>query len=440
VSIFSNLLTGSPGTQTQTSQLAPGAQGLATSLFDTTSAMASRPYTPYTGQRVAGLTPDQLAAMQGSRDISGRAGDLYGQLSTDMAGSQFPGMLGQAGDMAGQMAGIGQGALNYLPGMGSAAGQSGALANVGSAMVPGTIGGTLDLAQRFPDIDINSYMNPYVNEVINPALEDMSRRLSARRNQLDSRSAMTGSFGGSRNAVAQQMLEGEGQREMGRLNAEGRAKAFNEAANQFRFDQSYIPKLYADAYGQLNSAQGLQRGAITDSRSALGGSADAQRLLQGGMQGMGALASLENMGYDRTQRLNAANQGLLGTQVQPLLATGALAQGNQQASLDKMYSDFLEQRDWSGQGLNQLRQTLGLGAVATPTRSTTTMPDGPSTASQIIGGGTALAGALGGVSGAGNWLSKLFGAGGKGWGSGVEMTADGGGFLFKRGGLVGVGG
>lgn len=445
MSIFDNLLTGTPGTQTQTSQLAPGAQGLATNLFEQTSAMASQPYTPYDGQRVAGLTDGQNNAIWNSNNIAARGGDLYTQLVEMMNRGMLPGMLPQAGALSGQMGDVAQGATGFLPGLSTAATNSGALAGLGQGIVPAGIDATLGLAQRFPNMNVDEYMNPYVENVIDPAIGDVERRVAQQRQELNSRAAKTGSFGGSRNAVAQQMLEGEGQREIGRLSADARAKAFNEAANQFRLDQSNIPKLYSDALGLAGKGQDLQSNAIRDTQGAIAGTGGVQQLLRGGIQGIGDVAALEQLRYNQQQQLLDANQGLVGTQVQPLLATGAMQQGNQQANLDKMYADFLEQRDWGKRGLDQLRQTLGLGSVATPTTSSTNMPAGPSTASQIIGGGTALVGALGGLGGAtnavskaGNWLSGLWGGGGGG-ASPVEMTADGGGFLFKRGGLVGVG-
>lgn len=447
MSIFDNLLTGTPGTQTQTSQLAPGAQGLATSLFEQTSAMASQPYTAYEGPRVAGLVDGQNQAVWNSHNIAARGGDLYAQLAAMMQGGMLPGMLPKAGALAGQMGDVAEGATGYLPGFNDAAQKSGALANLGNSIVPTGIDATLGLAQRFPDMDVDAYMNPYVQSVIDPAIGDVERRVAQQRNELNSRAAKTGSFGGSRNAVAQQMLEGEAEREIGRLSSEGRAKAFNEAANQFRLDQSNIPKLYSDALGLAGKGQDLQSGAIKDLQGAVAGSGGIQQLLRGGIQGLTDVAGLEQLGYTQQQQLMDANRGLLDTQVQPLLATGAMQQANQQANLDKMYADFLEQRDWGKRGLDQLRQTLGLGSVATPTTSSTNMPAGPSTASQIIGGGTALVGALGGIGGAtnavskaGNWLSSLWGGGGAASDGGLGGTLTHiGGQGYRRGGLVGVG-
>src|SRR6185369_9913376 len=57
---------------------------------------ANEPYTPYTGQRVAGLTADQQAAYGQVRDIAGADNPLLGQAAAGYAAGATP--ISGAGD------------------------------------------------------------------------------------------------------------------------------------------------------------------------------------------------------------------------------------------------------------------------------------------------------------------------------------------------------
>ena len=58
-------------TSTQQTSADPRAQALYTDVLSRAEAAAQQPYQAYQGQLVAGFTPDQLAAMQGVRDVQG---------------------------------------------------------------------------------------------------------------------------------------------------------------------------------------------------------------------------------------------------------------------------------------------------------------------------------------------------------------------------------
>lgn len=349
MSIFDTLFGNNATTSETRTALTGPATEAATNLFGSANAYATQPYSQYSGSQIAGFTPTQLSAFNAANAISNDTNGIYGQLSKLVTeGTQNRQAL--------------QGSMNQQ------AGNSNALANEG-------IGAVRDLAVAFPNANISQYMNPYVQDVLDPAIRDLTREAEQNRQQLAARSAMTGSFGGSRNALAQSQAQQGTQEELARLSANERAKAFTAATEQFRADQSAIPALYAAGQGLATNAQG-----------ALVNADNFQRL-----------------GYQDLQNLQAANAGRLETQVNPLLTVGGLEQGLNQSAIDRNIANFNAERDWGSRGINALVQAFGAGSGATgQTTNSTITPPQANPVGQVVGTVAGLTGALGGLGGVAN--------------------------------------
>lgn len=411
MSIWNSLFGSGQSSSTVSPQLAEPARNLATGLIERTQQFANQSYTPYNLPREASFTPDQLAAFGTTRDIAQTGGglfdQLYGAVQQGRAQSLTP-MAQLAGERAGGLASASAG----MAGAGDIyAQQAGGLAQAGLGITSQSVPSTLALAQRFPSADINAYMNPYTQAVLDPAMEDIARRSALERNALASRAAQTGSFGGSRNALAEQELVRNTMGELGRLSANERARAFNEAANQFRLDQANIPRLFEQAQGQIGRAQDQMGAAQTANERAMAARGTAQQQQIAAQQAAANLENLRGLGYSQLESLIGANQGRLGSEVNPLLATGGLQQALNQANLETAYRDFLEQRDWDRRGLQEMRNTLQGVTPGMTTQQTTSQAQTASPLSQVIGAGTGLVGLLGstGAFKSGSWLSSLFG-------------------------------
>ena len=370
-------------TTTETQSLTPAANAAAQQMFGIASNIANQPYTPYPGPQVAPFTPQQQEAFRLANEIAGGAQFNYGQISNAVAGSNLPANIAQAQGLAGGLTGSAQ--------------QAGAIAGQGANLLGTTVPGTLSLAQTLPNVDLSGYMNPYTQAVLDPALEDIARRADVQRNQLRSQQAMTGSFGGSRGALAELEQERNIMGEMGRLSANERSAAFREGVNQFRQDQANIPRLYGQAFDQLGAAQGLQRGTADITGTAL--------------RGFGALGELENQRLGQLGFQQQANLSRLQSQVNPLLAAGGLQQALTQSEYDQAYRNFIEQRDWQMRGLGALQSALGQGTLGA-TRQTLRQEPRPNATAQTIGAITAGVGALPGLLQGG---SALFGLGSGAW-------------------------
>jgi hypothetical protein len=425
MSIFGSLFGNNNTSSTSRTQLEGPAKDAVIDLIGRTTDFANQPYTPYTYPREADFNQTQNWAFGNATDIAGRAGGLFGDLQGAVyRGAQYgegvldpamAGIFGQNNMLAGE-SGIRAGYGDQI------AGQAQTMAGQGANILGQSLPGTAALAQRFPDAPIADYMNPYVQQVLDPAMRDLERRSEQERLNLTDRAIQTGSFGGSRNAIAQGMQQRSAMEEMGRLSANERAKAFNEASNQFRLDQQRIPELYNQMFGQIGAAQNLGRNAQQMNSQTIADRGQAIQQGLGAQQSAQNLANLQNLRYGQMSNLLEANQNLLGSQVNPLLATGGLQQAMQQANLDTMYSDFVEQRDWDKRGIDALIRTLGLAAPTSQTTSSQTTGPRPNALGQVIGATTGLIGAIGpsNVASGVNWLSNGLGIGS----------------IFRKGGMV----
>ena len=366
-------------TTTEVQSLAPAATAAANQMFGIASNIANQPYTPYTGPQTAPFTPQQQEAFRLANEIAGGAQINYANINNAVTGSNLPGNIQQAQGLAGGLTGSAQ--------------QAGAIAGQGANLLGTTVPGTMSLAQTLPNVDLTGYMNPYTQAVLDPALEDIARRADLQRNQLRSQQAMTGSFGGSRGALAELEQERNVMGEMGRLSANERSNAFNQGVGQFRLDQQNIPRLYGQAFDQLGAAQGLQRGTADITGTAL--------------RGFGAMGELENQRLGQLGFQQQSNLGRLQSQVNPLLAAGGLQQALTQSEYDQAYRNFVEQRDWQMRGLGALQGSLGQGGTLGATRQTLRQEPRPNPTAQTIGAITAGVGALPGLLQGGSALLNL---------------------------------
>jgi hypothetical protein len=272
---------------------------------------AAEPFAQYNLPRVAGFSPDQEAAFGAARNI---------------------------------------------------ASQSGALAGLTPELTREGIEASRGLATTLPETDISAYMSPYLQGVLDPAIRDIEERAARQRLQLGQQAARTGSFGGSRQAIAESELERGTQRNIGEESARQRANAYTQALQQFRTDQERIPALYAGAQGMLGT-------------------------------GLGQTA------------------GRLATEYAPLLQAGGLQQQLGQTNLDVLRRSFEEERDFPMRGIETLRGALGLNSntLGVGTTQTQTTPGSSNVLGSVIGAAAAIPSVIQGGKSLWDWGSSLFG-------------------------------
>jgi len=254
-----------PSQQTTTYQIPEYFKEIQERTLRRAEAESQKPFQAFTGQRVAQLTPTEI-----------QAGNIF---------------TGQILPQAGQLSAIG--------------------------------------AQTFTPAIAQQYMNPYENQVIQSALEDVERNYQQQQRALTSQAIGAGAFGGTREGVQRGILGGEYLSNIGDISGRLRQAGFESGAARFA----------ADRAARLGAAQS-QLGALA-----------------GAAQGVGQF--------------------------------GATQRGIEQAGLAEAYRDFVEQQ---GFGTEQVRQVIGALSGA-PIRSygeersgyTGQVVGAPSPVGQIVG-------------------------------------------------------
>lgn len=326
--------------QNQLTALQQGAQGIG----------AYQPYLSSSGQYLGSAGDKyQQALSQGLQGLTGAqtAFGQYAQANLTPAQqymTQAIAQMGQAGPQFGQaisqiQEGISQGRMAAQQ-----PGYADALATSGQGV--SALGGA---AEAFAPTNVEQFMNPYQQKVIDESLRQINRQGKLARMGVQSQAVRTGSFGGSREGVQQAELgrglaEAQNAAIVGGLSS-GYQSAMGQAQQAFEAQKQ---RQLAQAQG-YQSAAGLQ-GSLATQQGQLGLSA-AQMAMQGGQQ----LGSFEAQRAQAAQ--NAAQyQGNIGQQ---------LAQQNlQQAQLGQNYAQNLA--TMAGQQYAMGSQTgAGLGALAT---------------------------------------------------------------------------
>jgi hypothetical protein len=171
--------------------------------------------------------------------------------------------------------------------------------------------------------DIQQYMSPYTQNVIEAGLSDIDRAAALRQQDIGAQATRARAFGGSRQAVQEGIAAGEAERERNRFIAEQRAQAFNQAMQAREADVGREQQAgLANQAAVQNVMEMAQRGEISNQ----------QRDIE--LQRLGVTAGTQNI--EAGLRADLANQQA----VENYMRLGLTAeQANQQAMLDAQRSN-----------------------------------------------------------------------------------------------------
>ena len=290
-------------------------------------------YQTYGGERLAGVTDEQLAARAG---MAVYAGPQQFDPATGLATAG-----GQQALRAGQY-GPGQ----FTPGQ--------ITSGMGSFVAPGAA---------------NMYMSPYMQQVVDVQKQAAVREAQIADQQARLGSARQGTYGGARQALATAERERGLLDRLSNIQGTGSQAAFDAAQRAFEAEQG----------------RGLQAGLQTQQQQL-----EAQRLreqsrqfgsnlgLQGAQAATQAAATLGQLG--------SMEQGTTLDRLKSQEEFGRLGQEREQQARDIAYQDFLNQQRYPYQQLDFMSGILrGL-----PGSSQTLYQAEPSTVSQVAGGGLGL--------------------------------------------------
>jgi hypothetical protein len=227
-------------------------------------ALSNQAYTPYTGERIAGFSDLQNQAFNEAGNL-GPAQQL--QQGTDLAGAAGLGSM-----MAGQ---------NYA----------------NQATNPGAV---------------QAYMSPYIQNALNPVMDEARRQANITANQNAGQAIGAGAFGGSRFGLQ----SAENQRNLGMLQNQIYGQGMQNAFQNAQQAQQFGANLGLQGYGQ-------------------------------GLQAANALGQLGQQQFGQQ----------LGS-MQARAQAGAQQQGLEQQKLSQQYQDFLNQQNWNKNQVNWFSDIL----------------------------------------------------------------------------------
>jgi hypothetical protein len=286
-------------------------------------------YTPYTGERVAGFTPEQS------------------KVQTEVAGLTAPGGFGRAATGLGTGEALGYGTAGL--GLSQAFGYS------PTAISGGTFGAP----------EAASYMSPYQSNVTDIAVREARKQADLAKTAGMTGAIGRGTFGGARQALLQSEQERGAQQNIANIRAQGQQDAYLNAQKMFESDQAR--RMKAAELGQ----QGQQFAAGLGKDLGVAG-------LQTGLEAsakQGALAATEQVSNLERLKAQAASAGE--------------KQALQQEINNLQYQQFQEQKNYQKAQLDYLSNILRGNAAALGTTQVQYAP-APSLASQL--GGVGLAG------------------------------------------------
>jgi hypothetical protein len=265
--------------------------------------VANQPYQPYKGNLVAGLDPMQKQAYQFTQDQLGVTGNQINQFAQGMRPlTQFHAQNVQAGQLR--------------------------------------------------NTNLDPYMNPYTNQVVNTSLAALDRERQQQQMQNAGQAQAAGAFGGSRQGLVEAQTNEAAQRQAGQLSANLYSQGFTQA--QQAAQQDIATRMQA---ALANQQAGIQSAGVRMDAGRIGGLL-AQQAGQANIQSAAALE-----------------------------AAGQAQQQQRQAELGANYGQFLEKRGYPEQQLNIMLRALGMPA------GQTTVSTGPPGNPWMAGLGGALGGA-----------------------------------------------
>jgi hypothetical protein len=218
------------------------------------------------------------------------------------------------------------------------------------------------VAQQFTGANVQQYMNPYMQNVVERQQQDAQRQADIARQTQGAQAARAGAFGGSGDYLMRGQMAGNLARQKGDIQAQGLNTAYNQAMGQFNTQQGQN-----QAAAQLNAQQG-QFGAGLGLQG-----------LQTALTGANALGALGGQQYQQNMGINQM-QNQYGLQQQQ----------QQQNILNNQYQDFLNNQNnpYKQMGfMSDILRGLPLTQQASAMYQTP-----PSMGSQLIGAGSVAAG------------------------------------------------
>jgi len=240
------------------------------------------------------------------------------------------------------------------------------------------------------------YMSPYMQQVVDIQKQEAIRNAQQQQLGANLGAARQGTYGGSRQLLAQTERERNLGQQLGQIQAAGSQAAFQQAQQQFNAEEATRQNA---AIQNLNAALGIQtlgtqagmQGMLANQQAAL----EAQRLAEQSKQ-FGAQNQIQAFTQAGQMGQTMGNLGALQQQTDlsrlgAQTSAAAQQQALEQQKLDIDYQNFMNRKNYGWEQIGNLSNILR-GVPVTPNQTVTGYGQAPSTAAQLLGAG------LGGLS------------------------------------------
>ena len=379
-------------------------------------------FQPYAVQRIAGFTPmqvqgfERVAGQQVAPQITDASNIAYGVGQAGLGVQKTAAQLQQEAQRYGGIAsGYGAAATGMVPqaqqygAQGAAYGAQGAgIGALGVQQAQQGFGAGQAYQQMATDpSQIQAYMSPYMQNVVEQQQKDARRQSEIERQGIQAQAVKQGAFGGSRSAIVEAERQKNLEDRLAQIQATGSQSAFDKAQQAQQFGSTLgLQGLQAGYQGLQTGMAGTAQG-IQGQQAGLAGLGEAGRMYGLGMQGAGlgmqGVQGAVGAGQYGIAGLGAAGQaaatlGQLGqTQfgqetgiTEAMMRAGLQQQQLQQQGLDVAYQNYLANQQYPYQ---QLAFMQGMYSGLPLSQQTQSAYSNPSLTSQIAGLGTAGIGA-----------------------------------------------
>lgn len=332
--LSSSGLTSTPTTSTQTS-VGAGGQPYATDLLAKGQALVNNPAPAYGGQLTAGASDIQNQAWQGLSNLTLPSALTNASNNLQDIGARQAGMTYSGPSQTNQYQGTqGYNSMNVT-------------------------GGTFDANNA------QQYMNPYLQQSLNPQLAEIQRQYGITGASQQGDATKAGAFGGSREAIMAAENERNKNTAMNQAIGSGYNTAFQQAQQQYNADQARNMQAQ-QANVQQKQFASQQDLANAQNQAQYGQAAQAANLQNAQFGANFGLQGLQNAATSQQAAANAgAQQAQYGLQnLQALSTAGNTQQAQNQAGLNALYNQYLDQRTqpWTNMA-NQANLVKALGGT-----------------------------------------------------------------------------
>lgn len=342
-------------------------------LMERAEGLSLADYTPYGGQRLAGMDPMQTQS--------------YDMLS---------GMAGQGLPYLGDAVGVTQGNIDRAGSMNFDPYQFSQYGNfqAGSATpFAGFSAADLGPERQFTGQEVQDYMSPYIENVLGDRMSNIRRQFDISQAGRDAEAVSAGAFGGSRHGVQQALAEEDLMRQLDQTYNQGLNEAYGQATGAFQADRAAQMDQrvqQASEYARVQEAQAQELArtqgiSIEEARRVQQDQAGELARVQAAQAAEDAAAreaEFRALGFssDEAARLAGYGQQEYSNQIQMaqlLEQAGKAQQAYEQAGLDISYEDFLRQQGYPESQLTMMSSILRGVPIAPSTTTTAYQPYNP---------------------------------------------------------------